>query len=297
MSSLRPPNAPSGPETPHETEPAPEAAIRVPTFDPDALTRHLPTMERLREYFVEGHRSVSGWLQDGTALLIWSLLEGQKAYGLSGDVTEIGVYHGKLFIPLALSTTDDEKAHAFDPFEMAGETFFDAFVANLGRFGLGERCRVTKGLSSWLTPESARARFGTDNRFVSVDGSHAYGDVLHDLRIATAILNDVGVVAVDDFHSAANPAVTEAVIDFLRGDGALRPLAISAGHGPLRSGAGKLFLCLPEMRAFLTEVMVTLNRLQYRGQVAVCGHDTALFESDGPVTKHVIFRREAWGGA
>lgn len=261
-----------------------------PQYDPQALKRHAGPMARLRDYMTRGRYTVNGWFQDGAASIIWTLLEAQKAYNLGGDVAEIGVYHGKLFIALALSVTGQEKATALDPFEMCGESFFPTFAGNLERFGLSDRCQALRGVSSGLTGETARRLFGPSNRFVSVDGSHDYADVLHDLRLAEAIACDYGIVAVDDYFSVANPGVTEAAIDYLRGGAGMTSFAISAADGAVRSGASKLYLCRPEYAKFYQSMLTTLNAANLCCYVEVCGASAGLYEFSQSPTKVPLFR-------
>lgn len=261
-----------------------------PQYDPQALKRHAGAMARLRDYMTSGRYSVRGWFQDGAASVIWSLLEAQKVYNLGGDVAEIGVYHGKLFIALALSATDQEKAVALDPFEMRDQSFLSAFAANVERFGVSDRCRALRGFSSALTEDAARSMFGAANRFVSVDGSHEYADVLHDLRLAEAISCDYGIIAVDDYFSVANPGVTEAAIDYLRGGAGMTPFAISAADGAVRSGASKLYLCRPQYAKFYLSLLALLNRANLCSYVEVCKTPVALFEFAQPPTRVALFR-------
>ncbi len=75
--------------------------------------------EALWDYATSGVGKVHGWLLQGSIVLVWSVLEVQEAFGERGDVAEIGVFKGKLFILLCHGLGLDEQAVAIDSFAIA----------------------------------------------------------------------------------------------------------------------------------------------------------------------------------
>jgi hypothetical protein len=251
-------------------------------------------MTSLTEYCSKGYKSVQGWLQPGSMSVLWSLLEVQMLHRLGGDVAEIGVFHGKLFIALALSLGQQERAVAVDIFEMPTVPDFEgAFRSNLARFAVPlERVTIRRCASDSISPSDARAVFGPNVRFFSIDGSHEYDAVLHDLKLARSVVSKVGIIALDDLFSAWSPGVTEAAIDFLRdpGNKEIVPLAISAADGPLITGASKLFLVHASQFDTYAKELMRLNGACFKTRARFCNGKPLVFDFARGVKKVVQFR-------
>lgn len=251
-------------------------------------------MQRLTEYCSRGHHSVQGWLQRGSMSILWSLLEAQKLRGLKGDVAEIGVFHGKLFIALALSLAEAERAIAVDLFEMPSAPDFEqSFRSNLERFAVSmERIDVRRRASDSISQSEAPAIFGSNVRLFSVDGSHEYDAAAHDLKLARACLSEGGIIALDDLFSAWSPGVSEAAMDFLRdpGNKDIVPLAISTANGPLVTGASKLFMVHASQAELYSKELMRMNGRCFKTRAKFCGSKTLVFDFTKGVRKAVQFR-------
>lgn len=251
-------------------------------------------MQPLTEYCLRGYRSVKGWLQRGSLSILWSLLEAQRLHEFRGDVAEIGVFHGKLFIALALSLAEDERAIALDLFEMPRIPDFEQrFRSNLERFGvLASRVDIRRCASSSLSTSEAPKVFGSNVRLFSVDGSHEYDAVAHDLALARACLSDAGIIALDDLFSAWSPGVSEAAIDFLRSpeNKDIVPLAIAAANGPLVTGASKLFMVHASHLELYSKELMRMNGRCFKTRATFCGFKTRVFDFRKGVKKTVHFR-------
>ena len=68
-------------------------------------------------YLSNESRNIDGYLQSGSASLIWSICDVQDELKIYGDVAEIGVYHGKLLIYFCLKLNKGERAFAIDVFD------------------------------------------------------------------------------------------------------------------------------------------------------------------------------------
>ena len=145
----------------------------------------------------------------------------QVEAGIKGNLAEIGVHHGKLYFILALLRQAGERALAIDLFKDDGlntgihagrdKAFFD----NRDKLGIDldeEEIWTVDTLT--LTPEALHARIG-DVRLFSVDGGHAYANVVHDMRLAEAVLADDGVMIIHDFFGIGWPDVSVAAIHML----------------------------------------------------------------------------------
>jgi hypothetical protein len=199
----------------------------------------------LLDYCATGNLAVEGWLHEEALLLTLALHRQQRAAGIAGGVAEIGVYHGRFFLALALCCGGDERALAVDLFdrlrpgrEAAVRGDRDVFAAHLETWGVAGRTAVRQDDSLTLTPEAVRGDVGAAGaRLFSVDGAHSFGHAIADLRLAASSLAPGGVVLLDDFLHAEWLGVTEAAVALLREPSP--PLA------PLAICGGKLALCAP----------------------------------------------------
>jgi hypothetical protein len=183
-----------------------------------------------------------GWLDSYAARRTVDLLEFQERIAVSGSLYEVGVYHGKYFSLLVRSAAlTGEKALGIDLFEyLTPEKFQAYFDEKFSPSTLAEirdfRWSVLARSSADLTASQVLAELGNEARFVSVDGSHEYDDVLWDLRVAEQVLAAGGIIVADDFINPICLGVTAAIYHFLEGVSALVPFA---------HVSNKLFLCRP----------------------------------------------------
>jgi hypothetical protein len=196
----------------------------------------------LWNYLREGKKSVRGWLQRVDAEIIGSILELQSQQGIGGSCVEIGVHHGKSFIPLCIALESDEQTLCIDVFDDQGKNLdssgkgdLQSFQNNLASFDIDtSTINIIKASSENVKPTHILEQVGPV-RFFSVDGGHWRSIVQNDLRLAEETLVEGGVIALDDYCRADWPDVTygytlwqeETLSDII-------PFAI---------GSNKLFLC------------------------------------------------------
>ena len=211
--------------------------------------RKLKSWEERTAYVTRDIASVNGMLQSGSLSVLWSLLELQDHLAVKGDVAEIGVFQGKLFLFLCHWMNDGETAYAIDVFgkPVGSDTANRViFLGNLDRFSIaGDQFHLEIQNSLELTPSSIRDLVRNAGiRLFSVDGDHSKKTVLHDLELAEAVLSPEGVIIADDLFNVWYPNVTEAVYDFLRSPKAkdLVPIAFMSANGPVETGASKLLI-------------------------------------------------------
>lgn len=187
--------------------------------------------------YLRATRQIEGWFFPIDALLFGILDEIQKREGISGELFEIGVHHGKTALFLARMAAAGESVGVCD--------VFDEQALNVDRSGEGNRAvfdrywsslagavplRVFAKLSSSLTTGDTTTRC----RFVHIDGGHRPEDVMNDLAVADRALLPDGVVAVDDVFNPSWPGVSE---------GFYRSLAENPhGFAPIAIGGNKVLL-------------------------------------------------------
>jgi len=204
----------------------------------DRYVRKMPAME--------------GWFWPAAAYLIAWIDHRQWLAGITGDMFEIGTYHGRSAALLASLLREDEQLGVCDLFGLeavshepptrvniadappvngAARGFLPTFVDNMRRWGpeaSAERMRIFRGSSAALTA----ADTGTRCRLVHIDGGHEAADVAADLAVADRALLDDGVIVLDDFHNFAWPGVAEGFFRFMHEcPGRLAPLAIGFNKG------------------------------------------------------------------
>ena len=199
----------------------------------------------LRRYLKQGHKFVDGWMLPAAAKMITTLSAVQEAQCIRGNVAEIGVHHGKLFILLYLLTRGEERAVAIDLFadqtrniDHSGSGDLDKFRAHLARHVDPDMRRlvVHEGDSTALDGAAVKRLAGGAYRLISIDGGHTAETTAHDLAIAEEALAPGGVIILDDCFNEMWPGVSEGVHRYFRGRRGILPFA---------TGANKTFFCTP----------------------------------------------------
>jgi len=165
---------------------------------------------------------VEGWLEPGAAKAIDFLLQFQHARELVGDLMEIGVYDGKLFLVLAKNAGSLETCVAIDIFESEEPAIPSVrgvrsrFEANLKKYAPQTRTVIMESNSATLVPHDVRMAMQTTThspfRFISIDGCHDADSVKQDLNLSASLLMAGGVIALDDWAPDGNkqwPGVAE----------------------------------------------------------------------------------------
>jgi hypothetical protein len=199
---------------------------------------------RIAGYVLEGklHRGVAGWLNEGAISAVIAFAKWQHENYVLGDVAEIGVHHGKLFILLANLRRQHERAFAIDVFDdqelnsdNSGRGNLSIFKENLGLYADHVSVAIIQKDSKTLTrADLYRGRRG-NIRLFSVDGSHTAAHTASDLAMAAPLLAADGLIILDDFYNPDWPGVQEGFYHFLTDFG----LDIV----PFAYGNNKLYLC------------------------------------------------------
>lgn len=197
--------------------------------------------DRLSVYSRSGKNSVGGWLARCDAELFQALLTVQVQRNISGAVAEIGVHHGKSFIPLAISN-GGRRCYAIDIFgrqdlniDASGSGDKRQFLENLKRFGVATQgITIDQRLSTVVKPADIEASVGKV-RFFHIDGGHHLEAVVNDLYLAEAVMLPEGIIAVDDVFRAEWPEVSMGLFNYLAGK--------KRDFIPFAVGFNKMYLC------------------------------------------------------
>jgi hypothetical protein len=199
---------------------------------------------------VRSSRQIDGWFLPDAAQLFGLLDEAQRRAGITGDLFEIGVHHGRSTVLLAHMAQESERVKVCDVF---GEQ-----EANPSRSGQGDRAIFERNMAAFAPPGREVDVFETSSdqltpeeiaspcRFFHVDGGHLVEEALGDLRLGASVLHDRGVLVVDDPFKPEWPGVTEAIVRFLDEHADLVPVVL---------GFNKLVICPRAARTTYDEAL------------------------------------------
>ena len=146
------------------------------------------------------------------SMAIWDFfLSKQREDGKTGSLMEIGVYRGKSALMLAMHARPEELLFLIDP-----SRFVDEAEITLRRVK-SENLQIIRAKSS--ASVSWRSAQNRCCRWIHIDGDHKAKTVDNDLRLASKLLADDGIICVDDFFSPRYPSLTYAVCQFLEHHG------------------------------------------------------------------------------
>ena len=174
---------------------------------------------------------VPGFLDPYAAKRTMDLLEYQEGNEIAGSLYEVGLFYGKYFSVLLRSATlRQSRIVGIDTFEYLTSQDFSASLSahlapdrQVAQAFMG--ASILQQRSGDLSARKLLAHLGEEARFVSIDGSHEYEDVLWDLSVADGALSAEGVIAVDDFLHPISLGVTAAVFHYLERSVTLVPFA------------------------------------------------------------------------
>jgi hypothetical protein len=162
---------------------------------------------------------IGGWLSKDAVMLFAAVDELQKRQGVSGDLFEIGVHHGKSASVLAEMARPGERLGACD--------LFSDQTDNVSRSGRGDRAVFEQNISAYVarglrldifetnSRDLVPSEIGQNIRFFHIDGGHNAKEAQADVELAASCLAREGVIVLDDPFRANWPGVTEAIVHFL----------------------------------------------------------------------------------
>lgn len=185
----------------------------------------------IKHYF-ETFDFIEGAFQFDAALMFMAYNSILVENGISGDVLEIGVHHGRSAVAIAALRRKDRDFFAIDLFD-------DLQSENTSESGLGNKSEFLRNMSTYYenldfvrvmaanSNSLSTRELGNEFSFCHIDGGHSAIETYGDLAITCNVLQPGGLVALDDYFNPAFPGVCEGAIKFLLDhESTLRPLAI-----------------------------------------------------------------------
>jgi cephalosporin hydroxylase len=174
-----------------------------------------------RKKYVKMIQSVTGWhfVPDFflTAEILDHILKKQNLKEV--NFIEIGVYHGKSFLPIADYFYDRITTfHAADLFELE-QGQMEVFKKNVSKYLPADhatKIHILKEDSLKLANHYPTGENSKKFIYCSIDGHHTYDHTLSDLKFCSERVHDKGIILLDDVYQHAWPEVGNAMVDFLR---------------------------------------------------------------------------------
>jgi hypothetical protein len=226
--------------------------------------------EWLDLYTAGGFLHVEGWV-DGRLIPVLKILNKlQNKFGVHGGALEIGVHHGRFFIPLNGMAEQAQCSFAVDLFDEqslnidhSGQGSKSHFIDNLRQYdrhgGLNVECMQADstrlGHSDYLRIQTAAPKV------ISIDGGHTVEHTLSDMSFAAQVVNPKGVIFVDDILNQHWIGVIEGVVTFLQRRPTIWPILL--GYNKM------LFAPMSMHQAYLTELRTELPNAK---SVTLCGY-------------------------
>ena len=207
-------------------------AITSPFFPRIAYRHNLDKsidQNKLHHYLTYMHL-IKGWFyKESAELFIWMDYI-HKVNNVKGNLFEIGTFQGKSAILLGL-LANNEKVGLCDIFRTQKDK--EAVIKHINVFfkDQGFIEIYHKSSNDLLDSEFNNCRL------FHIDGDHSYEQAYKDLKLASKLIIEQGIIIVDDFFNIDHPGVTEAAGKILAEDKTLSPLLI---------GFSKLFICKAE---------------------------------------------------
>jgi predicted O-methyltransferase YrrM len=203
------------------------------------------------------------------SLAVWRFLfDLQKTMRISGDMLEIGVWHGAGVAAMRLHADEGETVHGVDI------GIQRAALERTIKSVLGSDAGISLREGNSIDMAKASPFNAASFRWVHIDGEHSYNAVRSDLELAEKCLCDGGIVAVDDFFNINSACITQAVFDAI----AARPHALRM----FLAGANKAYLANPRhVSVYRREILrgfVDFAELEFGEQLMIAqqGHGTEI---------------------
>ena len=125
-----------------------------------------------------------------------------------------------------------------------------------------------------LAPVELRRRVnGHGARFIHVDGDHTHEALAHDLELAHAVLNERGVIALDDMLHPGYPTLIVTVVEYLTRHPEMRVMCIIDREDI--SAAAKFLICRTDVAdLYERDLMQSFARFHFEPGARMMGHVT-----------------------
>jgi len=180
-------------------------------------------------------RDIPGWFTLDDCAHFQLVMEMQSMNGVTGDMFEIGSYHGRSTAMMAAGLKPGEKIHVCDAFDSDTEDHYgnkptqETVISNIRKVtpGIEDTQIVTYKCLSNDIQLPADQKF----RLVHIDGGHSAEQVYFDLELCARHLCDKGVIVIDDYANRMWPTVSVGVDKYLEDNPVFNVLADMNRHG------------------------------------------------------------------
>lgn len=202
------------------------------------------------EEYAENIEDIEGWCDPSTAKIMHFLGSIQET---PGDILEIGIHHGKSFIPIAATIKKNEYAIAIDIFEDQHLNMDDSgngnrkmFEENLLKyFTFLDNVKIVKADSTKLSKDN----FENKIRLMSIDGGHTKEITHSDLELANDICDESdAIIFLDDFLNPEWLGVLSGYLSYIND--------YPNSFIPVAYIPNKIVLCRPECAVFYKNKML-----------------------------------------
>jgi hypothetical protein len=165
-------------------------------------------MEDKFSHYKSTFNNIPGWCSD-QSIFVWDFLfQAQDSLGVQGDFLEIGVYKGKTAVLGALYLRPEDWCVLIDinPVPEAA-AYIESFRTDKNKYLC--RSSINAGKATEVREHFRRCRW------VHIDGDHKGTAVKNDLELAVKLIQDKGIICVDDFFSFRYPQIAAATYKFL----------------------------------------------------------------------------------
>jgi hypothetical protein len=196
-------------------------------------------------------RNPAGGGMSPQSAIIWdTLLNQQLAENIFGDMAEIGVFRGFGACLMAGYLRQTERLTLVDM--MVGLDYSEEAIREVAGADVLDRI-IFHQIDSMRLRRARKLSIDREFRFFHIDGEHSYDAVTNDLILAADNIAPYGIAVVDDFFSAASPAITHAVFDYISRPGSNLSLFLI--------GYNKAYLCFNKWLGFYRETTNNLPQI------------------------------------
>ncbi|MFN3614733.1 MAG: class I SAM-dependent methyltransferase [Rubrimonas sp.] len=179
------------------------------TAAPETDKTFAATRTRLSTYRTLS-REVEGWITDTAVAIAVSILDAQARLDITGDMLEIGAWHGKSAMLWMAFSRMSERTVIVD---LAGRDPLGQNLQTAAEVMNRKHELMVKSSFRFPDPEWAAQNYRRF-RLIHIDGDHSAAGIQNDLEVTLPLLHPFGAIVVDDFLNPRFPQISEVTFDF-----------------------------------------------------------------------------------
>lgn len=179
----------------------------------------------LDNYIQNPFPKIEGWVDPRIFDVLKLIYSIQKKINVFGGGLEIGVHHGKFFIPInGMVDSPEYVSFAIDLFseqelniDSSGLGDLEKFQENLKLYDRyqGQNVEIIQSDSTRLNPQLLLKIQIMRPKVISIDGGHTPEHTINDLKIASQVIHPKGVIFLDDILNPYWIGVFEGIVRYL----------------------------------------------------------------------------------